>query len=229
MELTHVAVRAGRLSSFLKGELRMSTGLINKLKWGDAIRVNNVPQHTDFAVQPGDVIMVALDEPAPEYPAQQGQLTVLFEDDHILAVDKPAGILIHLPCGKMGQLVEQVMTNSPGDLPGAAGAHTIGCDIAHQAKGCAQQHHPAVKIDAAQIPGRHFLVENGLHESGDHQLRVSAKELDGHGEDHVAKVGADIVFESSHAYLQNVLRTTYYFTFFSKKCKAEKEEYFSWN
>jgi len=95
MELKHTAVREGRLSSFLKGELKMSSGLINRLKWGDAIRVNDMPQHTDFGVKDGDVITVRLDEPAPEYPAEQGPLTVLYEDDHILAVDKPAGMLIH--------------------------------------------------------------------------------------------------------------------------------------
>ena len=73
----------------------MSTGLINRLKWGDAIRVNGTSQHTDFSVEPGDVITVCLEEPKPDYPAQQGELTVLYEDDHILAVDKPAGMLIH--------------------------------------------------------------------------------------------------------------------------------------
>ena len=95
MELKIVSERAGRLSSFLKGELKMSTGLMNRLKWGDAIRVNDTPQHTDFSVQPGDVISVRLDEPIPEYPPQQGELVILYEDDHILAVDKPAGMLIH--------------------------------------------------------------------------------------------------------------------------------------
>ena len=95
MELICVATRDGRLSSFLKGELKMSTGLMNKLKWGDGIRVNGLPQHTDFAVQPGDTITVRLDEPPIEYPAQQGDLTILHEDDHILVVDKPAGMLIH--------------------------------------------------------------------------------------------------------------------------------------
>lgn len=95
MELKLTAQREGRLSSFLKGELKMSTGLMNRLKWGDAIRVNGQPQHTDFAVQPGDVVTVRLDEPAAEYPPQDGPLTILFEDDHILAVDKPAGMLIH--------------------------------------------------------------------------------------------------------------------------------------
>ena len=95
MELTCVATRFGRLSSVLKGELKMSSGLMNKLKWGDGIRVNGVPQHTDFQVCPGDRVTVRLDEPPIEYPAQPGDLTVLYEDDHILLVDKPAGMLIH--------------------------------------------------------------------------------------------------------------------------------------
>jgi len=95
MELKHTATRAGRLSSFLKEEMKMSTGLMNRLKWQDLIFVNGIPQHTDFAVQPGDVITVALDEPEPDYPAQERELTILYEDDHMLAVDKPAGMLIH--------------------------------------------------------------------------------------------------------------------------------------
>ena len=95
MELRITARRAGRLSSFLRGELEMSTGLMNRLKWGDTIRVNGIPQHTDFPVQPGDVITVALEEETPEYPAEEGPLTILFEDDWLLAVDKPAGLLIH--------------------------------------------------------------------------------------------------------------------------------------
>lgn len=95
MELTHIATREGRLSSFLRGEMQMSSGLMNKLKWGASIRVNGVPQHTDFRVMPGDLITVAMEEKLPDYPAQQGQLSILYEDDHILAVDKPAGMLIH--------------------------------------------------------------------------------------------------------------------------------------
>lgn len=95
MELKIVAQRKGRLSSFLQGELKMSTGLINKLKWGDAIRVNDLPQHTDYPVSVDDVITVRLDEERPEFPAQQGELTVIYEDEHILVVDKPAGMLIH--------------------------------------------------------------------------------------------------------------------------------------
>ena len=95
MELTHMAQRAGRLSSFLREEMGLSAGLMNRLKWQDKLFVNGLPQHTDYPVQPGDMITVPLDEATPEYPAEDGPLTVLYEDDHILAVDKPAGMLIH--------------------------------------------------------------------------------------------------------------------------------------
>lgn len=95
MELKWTAQREGCLSSFLKGELKMSTGLMNKLKWGDAIQVNGQPQWTNYPVKPGDVITVRLAEEEPEYPAEDGPLEILYEDDHILVVDKPAGMLIH--------------------------------------------------------------------------------------------------------------------------------------
>lgn len=95
MELKLTARRSGQLSSFLKGELRMSSGLMNKLKWGDSIRVNGISQHTNYPVSPGDEITVDLDEEKPQYPAEDGSLSILYEDEYLLAVDKPAGMLIH--------------------------------------------------------------------------------------------------------------------------------------
>ena len=95
MELSHTATRQGRLSTFLKNELGMSAGLINRLKWQNKIFVNGIPRHNDYTVNPGDVITVPLDEDTPEYPTEDAPITILYEDEHILAVDKPAGMLIH--------------------------------------------------------------------------------------------------------------------------------------
>ena len=95
MELKWIAQRQGQLSSFLRGELRMSYALMNKLKWGDAIQVNGEPQRTNFPVKPGDMITVRMEEEEPEYPAEDGELNILYEDEYLLAVDKPAGMLIH--------------------------------------------------------------------------------------------------------------------------------------
>ena len=95
MELKHTATRDGRLSAILREDMQVSAGLMNRLKWQDKIFVNGMPRHTDFPVKTGDVVSLPLEEPAPEYPAEEGQLTILYEDDHLLAVDKPAGMLIH--------------------------------------------------------------------------------------------------------------------------------------
>ncbi len=95
MELTHTATREGRLSSFLREEMGISAGLMNRLKWKNMLYVNGVSQHTDYPVKPGDTITVPLDDPQAQYPAQQGDLSILYEDAHLLAVDKPAGMLIH--------------------------------------------------------------------------------------------------------------------------------------
>ena len=45
-----------------------------------------------------------------DYPAEKGELTVLYEDDHLLAVDKPAGMLIHPSRATMtGTLANRVL------------------------------------------------------------------------------------------------------------------------
>ena len=95
MELSYLADREGRLSSFLRGEMQLSSSLMNKLKWGDAIRVNGPPRRTNYPVQPGDRITVCLEEEKPEYAGEDGDFTILYEDQWLLAVDKPAGMLIH--------------------------------------------------------------------------------------------------------------------------------------
>lgn len=95
MEIKHIAQRDGRLSSFLKQELALSTGLMNRLKWAQKLYVNGIPRHADWQVQTGDTILAVLDDPVPQYPAEDGEISILYEDAHILCVDKPAGMLIH--------------------------------------------------------------------------------------------------------------------------------------
>lgn len=110
MELKHIATRSGRLSTFLKQELGLSTGLMNRLKWSEKLYVNGIPRHADFRIEIGDVITAALDEPTPDYPAEDGEFTILYEDAHILAVDKPAGMLIHPSRSRLtGTLANRVL------------------------------------------------------------------------------------------------------------------------
>ncbi len=95
MELRCVAPREAKLLSILRQELSMSSTLVKRLKYQNAYRVNGVPAHTDYPVKIGDTVTVLLEEPTPLYPAEEGELHILYEDDWLIAVDKPAGILVH--------------------------------------------------------------------------------------------------------------------------------------
>lgn len=95
MQLHHEAGRTGKLLSFLRRELDLSSSLVKRLKWQNAFFVDGQSVHTDHPVFPGNVITVILDEAPPAYPPEDGALDILYEDDALLAVDKPAGVLMH--------------------------------------------------------------------------------------------------------------------------------------
>lgn len=95
MHMDHVARSEGTLSQILRTELHLSSGLIGRLKFQSALLVNGQAQRTNFPVHPGDHICVLLHEPEPNYPAEHGVIRILYEDEALLAVDKPPGQIVH--------------------------------------------------------------------------------------------------------------------------------------
>ena len=95
MKLTLTAEREAKLLSVLRSELGMSSSLVGRLKYQGAFTVNGAPVFTNFIVRPGDCVEVRLDEPTPDYPAEEGPLDILYEDEWLIALDKPSGILMH--------------------------------------------------------------------------------------------------------------------------------------
>lgn len=95
MVLQHTATRDGKLLTFLRRELGLSNGLMKRLKYQDSYHVNGVPAHTNHPVKAGDSITVRITENAHHIHAEQGDLDILFEDEAIIALDKPAGMIIH--------------------------------------------------------------------------------------------------------------------------------------
>ncbi len=90
------ASEAGRtLKSVLRGSLRLSAAQLRRLKAADALLVNGEPRYADHRLQAGDILTLVMTEDAPAFPPEEGPLAVLFEDAHLLAVDKPRGIILH--------------------------------------------------------------------------------------------------------------------------------------
>ncbi len=110
MELRHKATREGKLLSFLRRELSLSSSLVKRLKWQGAFWVNGETAHTDRPIRPGDDILVRLEEAAPEFPPEDGELVILYEDEALIAVDKPAGLIMHPTFYRLGGTLANRLT-----------------------------------------------------------------------------------------------------------------------
>ena len=68
-------------------------------------------------------LRVAVPEPQPAHnEAQDIPLNILFEDEHLLVVDKPAGLVVHPAAGNLdGTLVNALLHHCRGSLSGIGG------------------------------------------------------------------------------------------------------------
>jgi len=71
----------------------------------------------------GDVFTVAVPDPVPAHnEAQDIPLVVAFEDEHLIVVDKPAGLVVHPAAGNLdGTLVNALLHHCGGSLSGIGG------------------------------------------------------------------------------------------------------------
>ena len=76
----------------------------------------------------GDTFAVAVPNPMPAHnEAQDIPLAVAFEDEHLIVVDKPAGLVVHPACGNLdGTLVNALLHHCRGSLSGIGGVERPG-------------------------------------------------------------------------------------------------------
>ncbi len=81
------------------------------------VRVRGTPLKASAKMRAGDAVDVEVPPPAPlEALAEDIPLTVVFEDDHLLVIDKPAGMVVHPSRGHAsGTLVNAVLHHAEVD------------------------------------------------------------------------------------------------------------------
>ncbi|HYP03055.1 MAG TPA: RluA family pseudouridine synthase, partial [Cyanobium sp.] len=87
------------------------------------VRVNGVTGRAKTPLRQGDAVELWMPppEPLPYLVAQPIPLAVLFEDEHLIVIDKPAGLTVHpAPGNRDGTLVNGLLHHCP-DLPGIGG------------------------------------------------------------------------------------------------------------
>ncbi len=77
----------------------------------------------NYKLQNGDVIEVTIPQPVPiEAQPQAMALDVIFEDEYLLVINKPKGLVVHPGAGnKDGTLVNGVLYHAGGSLSGIGG------------------------------------------------------------------------------------------------------------
>ncbi|MEO6360232.1 MAG: RluA family pseudouridine synthase [Sphingomicrobium sp.] len=128
-------------------------------------------------VRGDEAIRVAVPEPTPTHnEAQDIPLSIAFEDEHLLVVDKPAGLVVHPAAGNFdGTLVNALLHHCGGSLSGIGGVARPGIvhridkdtsgllvvaktDVAHE--GLAQQ------FATHSIDRRYLAIVSGVPKTG---------------------------------------------------------------
>lgn len=101
----------------------LSRSYIQKLIKNDLVFINDIPQKASYRVKADDEIRFSIpDASAPHIAAENIPLSILYEDEDLLIVDKPKGMVVHpAPGHYSGTLVNAVMFHCKEQLSGIGG------------------------------------------------------------------------------------------------------------
>ena len=115
----------GRLDKYLSDKLEdMTRSYLKKLISDDkAVLVNGNPAKPNYKLKPGDIIELAVPEPIElEIKAENISLDIVYEDNDMLVVNKPQGMVVHPAAGNYtGTLVNALLYHCGDSLSGING------------------------------------------------------------------------------------------------------------
>jgi 23S rRNA pseudouridine1911/1915/1917 synthase len=117
-----------RLDAFLAGEIPdLSRSRVAKLIEGGNVLVAGELRPSRYLVKTGERITVTLPEPEPATPRpQEMPLEVKFEDEHLLVINKPAGLVVHPGAGAPDGTLVNALLARPGSVSSIGGVERPG-------------------------------------------------------------------------------------------------------
>jgi len=121
LELT--ADRAERVDLFLARSLELTRSAAQRLLDDGAVTLAGASVKKNRLTAPGEVYAVVLPEPQPlDVAPQDIPLSVVYEDDDVIVVDKPVGMVVHpAPGHPDGTLVNALLYHCGTSLSGIGG------------------------------------------------------------------------------------------------------------
>lgn len=113
----------GRLDRHLAERLDLSRNRVHQLLAEGRVLVDGVPPRKSDLAEAGQRVEVEVPDPAPIRAAPEPiPLDVLFEDEHIAVIDKPAGLVTHPAPGHPTGTLVNALLHRLGSLSGIGGA-----------------------------------------------------------------------------------------------------------
>jgi 23S rRNA pseudouridine1911/1915/1917 synthase len=111
-----------RLDRFLAAPLG-SRARAQTLIDSEHVLVDGRPRPKRYGIHPGELIQIDDRDQVPEPPEAYGPVTVAYEDDYLLVVDKPAGVVVHPSRGHRTGTLAQALAGrgAGGEDPWRAG------------------------------------------------------------------------------------------------------------
>lgn len=130
LDLTVTAIHPERIDRWLTAHVQgVSRNRIQKLIDWEYVTLNGqICSHKQAMVQTGDRISLTIPAAQPlELVPQPMALDILYEDDHLIIINKPAGLVVHPAPGNMsGTLVHGLLAHCGDQLLGIGGVQRPG-------------------------------------------------------------------------------------------------------
>lgn len=103
-----------RLDNYLIDKLDSSRSKIQKLIKNNSILVNDKNTKSSYLVKTGDIITITdVKEESSNIEPEDIKLDIVYEDEYLLVVNKPSGMVVHPGCGNRNHtLVNALMNHS---------------------------------------------------------------------------------------------------------------------
>jgi 23S rRNA pseudouridine1911/1915/1917 synthase len=105
-------IKSERLDSFISSKSGLSRSYVQKLIKQGFLSVNSQREKTSYKIKAGDTIeYIIADEPQETLTPEDIPLTIIWEDDHIIVVNKPSGMVVHPAAGhRHGTLINALLS-----------------------------------------------------------------------------------------------------------------------
>ena len=112
-----------RLDQFLAQATELTRSATIKLIEGNSVTVNALPTSKNYRLRQNDLIELILPDPTPcEAIPQNIPLDIIYEDDDLIVVNKPVGMVVHPAAGNPdGTLVNALLYHCGSSLSGVGG------------------------------------------------------------------------------------------------------------